>query len=153
VESPEGEAGKHERSEPVNPEATDTDHDAEDSGEAAPLVVGEPSGVDLDHPRSPEGLQVAVDQADADEPAQGAHERADEAVVGAEAEQEVHQGGAEPADGHGPFAADSVGEEAVPELPQGVGPVPGRVNGAELLVGEPEGIAEVLTGEGQVVAV
>src|SRR5262249_42713662 len=48
------------RAEIENAEATQIDHEAEDAGETPSFQPTEPGGINLDHARSPIGLQVTI---------------------------------------------------------------------------------------------
>ena len=115
----------------------------------AALLDVEPGGVDLDHRQGAEALEILVD---------GVEQRHADDDLGLPAGQEqgaddqVEQRRADAAEDDGLLAAEAVGQRAVEDDAQGVGPEAGGGDGAELGLGEVEGLHDVAGGDVEVVA-
>lgn len=60
----ETESSENEGSEKADGDLAELNHEAKDSRKSPAFSAGEPGGVDFDHPRATEGLEIAVEQPD-----------------------------------------------------------------------------------------
>ncbi len=140
----DGKAGEDKRRQVVDRHLAELNHEAEDAREGAPLAAVEPRGVDLDHARGTEGLQVTVK-----EPDQG--EGGKRAGKGNKAVNQVDQHRAHRANHHRGPAPNPVAEQAVDELPDPVGDRPPGENEGDLRVVEMELLDHARRGKAEVV--
>lgn len=130
----ETESSENEGSEKADGDLAELNHEAKDSRKSSAFLAGEPSGVNFDHPRATEGLEVAVEEPDHRKGGEGSSE-------GTEAKDQINGDGADSADEEGFAAADAVGEESIDQLARTISEGPdgehvGDLRGSEVELGD-----------------
>ena len=109
----------------------------------------EPRGVDLDHGKGAEGLEVLVDRI---EEGHAHHDLGLPAVEEEQADDQVQRARSDGAEDDGLFATEAVSQRAVEDHREGVGPEPCRSDHAELFFVQMELLHDGGTAHVQVVA-
>ena len=115
----DGEPGQDKRRQVVDGELAGLNHETENAGERSAFGAVEPGGVDFDHARRAERLEIAVQQPDERKGREGPGKRG-------KAVDEIERNRPHRADEHGRAAADAVGQQAVEQLAEAVGDRPAR---------------------------
>lgn len=133
-EGKETESSENEGSEKADGDLAQLNHQAKDARKSSAFLAGEPGGVDFDHPRATERLEVAVEEPDHRKGGEGSSE-------GTEAKDQIDGDGADGANKERFTTADAVGEESIDQLARTISEGPdgehvGDLRGSEVELGD-----------------
>ena len=110
---------------------TQLNHEAKNAGKSSAFLSSKPSGVDFDHSRATEGLEVAVEEPDEGKSGEGSRERG-------KAEDQIDSDGSNGTDEERESAANPVGEKTIDQLTRTVSEGPNSEHVGDLGGGEVE---------------